>query len=235
MWSNVISIDKKYSKEIDYIVSKVEKMRDLSIAVEESRDRIWIYLASLCEKSAVIEEEITSLLQDVILTYMKTTFFLERLPSFTLTHATCSLICSLVHFDRRFEENLLRRAIAETADFNVDGLYNFRLLELKQNWEEVISLATRLMNGTDSDAYDISAFITSTDNADNRVAIDHNEVYNLTTGKKANILTVFDNDEFNIIMAVIGECPEEIVVERSNLTGDMLTTLKRIAHFETLR
>ena len=105
-------------------------------------------------------------------------------------------------------------------------------MELKQNWDEVISLASRLMNSTDSDAYDISAFITSTDNADNRVAIDSGEVYNLTTGKKVNILNIFDDDEFNLIMAVIGECPEEIIVERSNLTRPMLDTLKRIAHLE---
>lgn len=232
MWSNVISIDKRYVKEIDCIKERVGNMRDLSFAIEESKDRIWIYLASLCEKSAKLEEEITILTQDIILTYMKTTFFLERLPSFTLNHAACSLICSLVHFDRRYEENLLRRALAETADFNVDGLYNFRLMELKQNWEEVISLATRLMDATDSDAYDISAFITSTDNAENRVAIDSGQVFNLTTGKRVEILNVFDNYEFNLIMAVIGENPVEIIVERSNLTRDMLTTLKHIAHLE---
>ena len=207
-------------------------MRDLSFAIEESKDRIWIYLASLCEKSARIEEEITLLIEDIILTYMKTSFFIERLPSFTMSHATCSLICSLVHFDRRYEENMLRRALAETADFNVDGLFNFRLMEMKQNWEEVISLATRLMNSTDSDAYDISAFITSTDNADNRVAIDSGQVFNLTTGKKAEVLKVFDNDEYNLIMAVIGESPEEIIVERCTLSKDMLTTLKRIAHLQ---
>ena len=232
MWSNVISIDKRYSKEIDCIKERVENMRDLSFAVEESKDRIWIYLASLCEKSARIEEEITLLIEDIILTYMKTSFFIERLPSFTISHATCSLICSLVHFDRRYEENMLRRALAETADFNVDGLFNFRLMEMKQNWEEVISLATRLMNSTDSDAYDISAFITSTDNADNRVAIDSGQVFNLTTGKKAEVLKVFDNDEYNLIMAVIGESPEEIIVERTLISKEMKDTLKHIAHLE---
>ena len=127
---------------------------------------------------------------------------------------------------------MLRKALAETADFNVDGLYNFRIKDLKQNWDEVVTLATRLMNSTDSDAYDISAFITSTDSADNRVAIDSDQVFNLTTGRKVRVLDIFDNDEFNLIMAVIGECPEEIIVERSNLSKDMIATLTRIAHFD---
>lgn len=229
MWSNVISIDKCFSKEIEYILSKVKNIRDLSFAVEESKDRIWVYLASLCEKSARLEEEITVTIEKVILTYMKTRFFLEKLPSFQLTHATCSLICSLVHFDRRYEENILRKRVAETADFNVDGLYNFRLQDLKQNWEEVISLASRLMSSTDSDAYDIASFITSTDNAGNRVAIDSGQIFNLTTGERADLLDIFDNDEFNIIMAVIGECPSEIIVERTQISKEMKDTLNRIA------
>ena len=229
MWSNVISIDKCFSKEIEYILSKVKNIRDLSFAVEESKDRIWVYLASLCEKSARLEEEITVTIEKVILTYMKTRFFLEKLPSFQLTHATCSLICSLVHFDRRYEENILRKRVAETADFNVDGLYNFRLQDLKQNWEEVISLASRLMSSTDSDTYDIASFITSTDNAGNRVAIDSGQIFNLTTGERADLLDIFDNDEFNIIMAVIGECPSEIIVERTQISKEMKDTLNRIA------
>lgn len=229
MWSNVISIDKCFSKEIEYILSKVKNIRDLSFAVEESKDRIWVYLASLCEKSARLEEEITLTIEKVILTYMKTRFFLEKLPSFQLTHATCSLICSLVHFDRRYEENILRKRVAETADFNVDGLYNFRLQDLKQNWDEVISLASRLMSSTDSDAYDIASFITSTDSAGNRVAIDSGQIFNLTTGERADLLDIFDNEEFNIIMAVIGECPSEIIVERTPLSKEMKDTLNRIA------
>ena len=229
MWSNVISIDKCFSKEIEYILSKVKNIRDLSFAVEESKDRIWVYLASLCEKSARLEEEITVTIEKVILTYMKTRFFLEKLPSFQLTHATCSLICSLVHFDRRYEENILRKRVAETADFNVDGLYNFRLQDLKQNWDEVISLASRLMSSTHSDAYDIASFITSTDSAGNRVAIDSGQIFNLTTGERADLLDIFDKEEFNIIMAVIGECPSEIIVERTPLSKEMKATLNRIA------
>ena len=89
MWSNVISIDKRYSKEIDCIKERVENMRDLSFAVEESKDRIWIYLASLCEKSARLEEEITLLcslsLVVVILSYICVNF-----------KCLCTLLCAFV-------------------------------------------------------------------------------------------------------------------------------------------
>ena len=146
-----------------------------------------------------------------------------------MTHPTCSLICSLVHFDRRYEENMLRRAVAETADFNVDGIYNFRLQELKQNWEEVSSLASRLMNSTDGDTYDVASFITSTEGAKNRIAIERGRVFNVTEKREVKVLNVFDENEHNLIMAVIGESPEEIVIEDTPLSKEMYDTLKHIA------
>jgi hypothetical protein len=229
MWSNVISIDKSFAKERAYLLDGVNKVKDLSYAVEESKDRVWIYLASLCEKSEYVEERVTALVEVVVLTYMKTKFFLDNLPSFNLTHATCSLICSLVHFDRGYEVNMLRRALQETADFNVDGLYNFRFKEMLQNWDEVAGLASRLVASTDRDTYDVASFITSTEGAKNRVAIDHGRVFNLTEGEEVEIVPVFDEYEFNLIMAVIGQNPKEIIVESTALSQEMLGSLKHIA------
>lgn len=229
MWSNVISIDKSFSKERAYLLDGVKNVKEMSYAVEESKDRTWIYLASLCEMSEYVEEKVTALVEVVILTYMKTRFFIDTLPSFNLTHPTCSLICSLVHFDKGYEVNMLRRAIAETADFNVDGLYNFRLKEMKQNWEEVAELACRLVTSTDRDTYDVASFITSTEGAKNRLAIDHGRVYNVTDGIEVEVVPVFDEYEFNLIMAVIGQNPKEIIVENTALSKEMLSTLKHIA------
>ena len=48
MWSNLISIDKGYDKEIGYILDKLQCTKDVSYAIEESEDRMWIYLASAC-------------------------------------------------------------------------------------------------------------------------------------------------------------------------------------------
>ena len=61
MWSNVISIDKSYAKEIEFLLAEVKNIKDLSYAIEESKDRTWIYLASLCERSEYVEEKVTAL------------------------------------------------------------------------------------------------------------------------------------------------------------------------------
>ena len=36
MWSNVISVDKVYEREINYIIGRLQSTKDLSYAIEES-------------------------------------------------------------------------------------------------------------------------------------------------------------------------------------------------------
>ena len=98
-----------------------------------------------------------------------------------------------------------------------------------QNWDEVAGLASRLVASTDRDTYDVASFITSTEGAKNRVAIDHGRVFNLTEGEEVEIVPVFDEYEFNLIMAVIGQNPKEIIVESTALSQEMLGSLKHIA------
>ena len=90
MWSNEISLDKKYEREIEFILGKLNKMKDVSFAVEESKDRTWIYLASVCERQDSVEEEITEIVETVILTFMKVRFFCEKLNTMPMTHSTCA-------------------------------------------------------------------------------------------------------------------------------------------------
>ena len=76
MWSDVISIDKAYGKEIEFVLGKLRGIKNLSFAVEESRDRVFIYLASVCEVAREVEEQVADILETVVLVFMKLRFFL---------------------------------------------------------------------------------------------------------------------------------------------------------------
>lgn len=77
MWSNLISIDKGYDKEIGYILDKLQCTKDVSYAIEESEDRMWIYLASACECADEVENKIYDILDVVFLSFLKLRFFLS--------------------------------------------------------------------------------------------------------------------------------------------------------------
>ena len=229
MWSNVISIDKGFRREIEFILGKLKNIRHLSYAVEESRDRVFVYIASVCEMQEEVEAQVRDVLQTVFLVFLKLRFFLSSLQNMDLNHANCALICSLVHFDTEYE-NIIGRVLGETIDYAIDGLLNFRLRPLMENWEELAALATRLISsGSGGDIYDIASFITGTDGAKNRLALTRDALLNLTVRRPVEVIDLFDKPELNLISAIIREHPCEILLRGVSLSAPMNNTLKHIA------
>lgn len=230
MWSNVISIDKGFGREIEFILAKLQKIRHLSFAVEESRDRVFFYIASVCEMQEEVEGQVRELLQTVFLVFMKLRFFLGALHNMDLNHANCALICSLVHFDSEYEKSIVSRVLSETCDYAVDGLMHFRLRPLSENWEELAALATRLIaSGGGGDIYDIASFITGTDGAKNRIALTDDSLFNLTVRRPVEVIDLFGQPEFNLISAIIRERPCEILLKGAHLSAQMDRALRHIA------
>ena len=230
MWSNVISIDKRFGREIDFLIAKLGSIRHLSYAAEESRDRVFFYIASVCELQEETEGQVRDILKTVFLTFMKLRFFLDKLQNIELNHANCALISSLVHFDSQYERSVVDRVLSECIDYALDGLMNFRLRPLTENWSELASLAARLISsGSGGDAFDIASFITGTEGAKNRVAITGDAIVNLTARRPVEVIDLFDKPDFNLISAVIGERPCEILLEDAHLSEVMQSTLRHIA------
>lgn len=230
MWSNVINIDKSYDREIDYILKKLQNTKDVSYAVEESENRIWIYLAGLCDKQNDIEQEIESMLEVVILSFLKLRFFLERLHIKRMSHAKCALVCSIVHFDRDFEGGIVQKALNNALDYSIDGIYNFRLRALSEGWQELADLANRLLDGCndEADIYEIATFITGSEGKLNQLVLNRNRLRNLTCHKSVEIVNLFDEQEYNMLSAIIREKPSEILIESCDFSAPMSATLKKI-------
>lgn len=230
MWSNVISIGKEYSKEIDYILAQLQCTKDVSYATEESEQRMWIYLASSCENAQQIENEMYRILSVVFLSFLKLRFFLERLPIHCMSYAKCVLISSMLHFDEAFEENLIAKTLSDSMDYNVDGLFNFRLRMLKESWEEIADVAARLLEGSDGDkdVFDIATFIAGSEGGKSRIATDGQTIDNITQRRRVEIVRLYDDSEYNLIDAIVKEKPFEIYVTNKNLSDAMRGILKKI-------
>lgn len=231
MWSNVVSIDKEYDKEIDYILKRLQSTKDVSSAVEESKDRLWVYLASACERQDDVEDDMCDMMQEVFLSFLKLRFFLSKLNICALNHAKCALLCSLVHFDREFENNIVAKAISSSLDYNVDGLLNFRLRALTEGWAEIADVANRLLDNSvgDSDIYDIAGFITGSEGRKSQLVLKGNGIYSLTKRQNINIIKIFDDEEYDLLFAIVREKPCEILLENCSFSAPMLASLKRIS------
>ncbi len=230
MWSNVISVDKAYEREINYIIGRLQSTKDLSYAIEESDNRIWIYLAGLCDKQDEIEESLQRIFDVVYLSFIKLRFFLEKLRIRRLSHAKCALICSIVHFDREFESSIVSKVLSGSLDYNLDGLLNFRLRALTDGWQELADLANRLLEGCgrDSDIYDIATFITGSEGKLNQLVLSKHNIRNLTRHTSVEVVNLFDSEEYNLLSAIIREKPSEILLDGCKLSEPMNDTLKKI-------
>ena len=230
MWSNVISIDKSYDREVGYILKRLQNTKELSYAIEESQGRMWIYLASVCEKQDEVEEKLQGIFEVVFLSFLKLRFFLDKLHIRKMSHAKCALICSIVHFDREFESNVVSKVLSGSLDYNIDGIMNFRLRSLSEGWQELADLANRLLDGCSSEAdiYEIATFITGSEGKLNQLVLHRNNLRNLTCHKSVEVVNLFDLDEYNMLSAIIREKPSEILLEDCNFTAPMSATLKKI-------
>ena len=230
MWSNVISIDKSYDREIGYILGRLQNTKEVSYAIEESRGRMWIYLASVCEKQEQVERILENVFEVVYLSFIKLRFFLDKLHIRRMSHAMCALICSIVHFDREFEADVVSKVVASALDYNIDGIMNFRLRSLSEGWQELADLANRLLDGVsgESDIYEIATFITGSEGKLNQLVLTRNNLRNLTCHRSVEVVKLFDQDEYNMLSAIIREKPSEILVEDCSFTAPMSATLKKI-------
>lgn len=91
MWSNVISMDKCYKRELGYIQNELAKIKELSYAKEESQNRAWIYLACACQTRDEVEERVNSVIETVYLAFLKTEYFKReyRLSTSITQNARC--------------------------------------------------------------------------------------------------------------------------------------------------
>lgn len=231
MWSNVINIDKRYTKEIEYILNCLQSTKDVSYATEESNHRLWIYLAGACERQNEIEERIFHIIEVVVLSYFKLRYFAEKLHIERFTHATCALVSAIVHFDRDFERDIVRKAISTSVDYNIDGLVNFRMRELRLGWSELADVARKLLESSagEQDVYDMASFITGSDGGKNQLLLRNDMLKNVTRHSNIEIVDLFDNGEYNLLSAIISEKPREILLENCSLSAPMCNTLRRFA------
>lgn len=231
MWSNVIGIDKGWDRELQFILEKLSEYKELSYAVEENEDRVWIYIACACECHESIERKMFAMLEHVFLSFLKLRYYKERLNIKTLDYAKCSLLSSILHFDRKYECDVVDKMLSSTLDYNIDGLYNFRMKALKDSWSEVAEVASRLLYGVESeqDVFDVASFISGSDGKKNVLVIDHGVLKNLTERCVVEVLNVYDDVELNLLDAVVRNKPCEIHIEQTELTGKMIATLKKFA------
>ncbi|MDD6360812.1 MAG: hypothetical protein SOV23_03640 [Eubacteriales bacterium] len=218
MWSNVISIDKSDEKFFDELLAGVEAIRDVSCAVEESRHRKYIYLAGLCEYADEIRDKIENFVADFILTHYKLSYYLENLGYKELDYPVATLVSTLIYLDYDLEKAFVRKVLSETASYDVDAIFRFRLKALRASWKEISDMCGRLFEiGTDEqDIYNVINYISATKTQTPlELVLEYDEkpvLKRQSDGREINVRRLFNVDGFDIIGTVIAVSATKLTV-----------------------
>ncbi len=237
MWSNVISIDKSESEKFDRLLREVEKVKELSSAVEESKNRNYIYFAGLCEYADLVRDKIENIVTDVLLTDYKLGFYFKKLNYREITHAVAALLSTLVYLDYDLERAFVTSVLRNVSSYDVDGIFYFRLRTLRAGWQEVADMCNRLFEiGTDEgDIFNVISYIGATKAVkpvELTLFCGERSLINDLSDEEIKIRTVFNDYGFDLINAVISASATKLTVENNNLDKDTLRALKHIVRLK---
>ena len=127
------------------------------------------------------------------------------------------LLHTLVAFDRENEYKLLRRAVRVEDGLALDGLFDFRLRELKERWLEICKLTKT--NGAylhDDETYNelLRFLISAVDPKINRLTVcEDGGKYRLTGALKTGDLDLCVGDVDELMYCLIDLAPLELIIE----------------------
>lgn len=230
MWTNVISVKKGQDKEFNFIESEISKITELSTAIEESKTRKFLYLAGLCDYADGIRNRLERVLVEAVMDYYKLNYFEKELDIHRYTHALCALISTLVYMDFDYESAYIVKTISELSSYDLDGIYHFRLRNLRYGWQEVAEMCAELFSaGADeNDIYNVLAYVTSScARRDCVLELKDGTLKNLSSAKEVKVKNLFGNQEFNLIHAVVSTRATRLVCY-DGLSKELSKALKNI-------
>ncbi len=233
MWSNVVSIEKGDDKMFSELLSGIEGIKELSSAVEESKNRKYIYMAGLCEYADEIRDKIENFLSDFILTKYKLSYYSENLKYDKLDYPVATLISTLVYLDFDLEKAFVTRVLRELSSYDVDAIYRFRLKALRASWKEVAEMCARLFEvGTDEqDIYNVINYISATKTAKPlELVLEKAErpvFRNAGNGKEIAVKRLFGVDEYDIIGTVISLSATKLTLN-CDVAGEAVKALRHV-------
>lgn len=139
---SVDAVNKAWILDIEKVLSLKVKSCSGLIALKESAKRLNLSIA--CENK--YKNDIVIVLKDCIteifLTVVKRGYLSEKLNTLHLKHEAFKILLhTLVAFDRDMEKEIIIRNLKFIDNLALDGLFNFKLFELKKRWDDIADLA----------------------------------------------------------------------------------------------
>lgn len=230
MWEYSINIKNSNPQIISYIFSAskkyIEKLGGVATIYAE-KEHSWIILAVNEQSKEKAQNFLCKCLTKVICSFFKTDF-LEKKLNLPIKDKMEVLAFkkALINFDKETDFYIISKNLSFDSVLYLESFYNFRLIKLRDKWEELISLANEnkdyLINS--ESFFDLLKFLV--DNIDiNEPEIDiieGDDGYRIFSGDEENSMEGLTSE--NLISSVIDLSPQKINLycKKENCATDLI-------------
>lgn len=220
MFQFLISADKPKEEWITTIMDFLRQNlpSDCLIATTKTGGRCQLAIASETEERNLIIKIIADCIIEALGYFCKYKYLSDNLKLPLDADRYNILLHSLVQFDRSSDEKMLKSCVQISDGMALDGIYNFRLSELKRRWDEIIMLTKEnSIYLIDNETYFelINFLFTSIEaKVKNVVLAKRGENYVITNENDSKLL-FSSRDVKEIVYKLIDYAPLSIAVNRS--------------------
>ncbi len=234
MWQSTILISKQFNKD-DVLKKGLERIEGLYFAEEGYLS--YDIAAKEFDKDGCIDA-VRELIADIILNNVKLQFILTSLGKRAIDTSLCTLISSMLYYDNKKEEEYVKKQIASLKNYCVDGIVNFRLRDLVNEWKELgtIILNTIGKGFGEKEIYSLALYMLGERKDTSLFIADSREILitNVSQGGLVKVPEIYGEKIHNIINAIVKYGASEVVIERGNADKELLNALRNIVDVKIL-
>ncbi len=162
-------------------------------------DRIYLEIQTDGENCERVRSVISSAIADIICIGYKYVFLKKYIVTdFLSEHEREVFFASLIAADFKEDKKYVLKRIKDLKEYSIDGIFNFRLKELEERWEDVISYIPEYFTRSE-----FESFILFLLEGEGRVYIKDDEVYDNGYKKMRRSRLIPSSPEYSLLREII--------------------------------
>ncbi len=237
MWQSNILISKDFNKD-NALKKGLERVEGLYFAEGGDEDWISFDVAAKDFEKDRCESAVKEIICDVILNNIKLKFILSSIGRRKIDSSLCALISSMLYYDNDREHEYLLKQIANLKNYCIDGIVNFRLRQIVEEWQELGNiLSSTLAKGYgEKEIYSLALYMLGDREKTSLFIADSKEILitNVSQGGLVNVPEIYPDKSHNIINVTVKYGASEVVIERGNADKELLNALRNLVDVKIL-
>ncbi len=234
MWKKTLTIDKAYTRESRALLSELKKNKAAVFALEEHKSRLVVSVAAKNSDGEAVDDFVCGIAAKILTTYFKHAYLTRELGLKKVSEAAAGLLAVMIYYDCEGDFDELFGQFKKSEIICIDGVFNFAMRSIKEDWEELAAISSDLFEGAycDEDLYEVTGYVVEerADRTKLLIADEKNPVVtDLTSGGFVTVDDFYGDKTLNLINCAVGHGAKEITLDAGFKDERLINALSRFS------